>query len=61
MSVAEVISIAEAADRLSVGPKTVRRMISRGELPARRIGKRLIRIDAADLAHLGRPLAPPSA
>lgn len=56
MSGPEMISIAVAADRLSVSIKTVRRIISRGELPARRIGKRLIRVDAADLARLGRRL-----
>jgi excisionase family DNA binding protein len=52
----ELISITEAADRLSLSTKTVRRMISRGDLPARRLGTRSIRIDAADLTGLGRAL-----
>jgi len=41
---------------MSVSTKTVRRLISRGQLPARRIGSRMIRIDAADLDALGRNL-----
>jgi len=61
MSTTEMISISEAAARLSVGPKTIRRMIAEGDLPARRIGKRLIRIDAADVANLGRELTVPKA
>jgi excisionase family DNA binding protein len=52
-----LITIAEAAERLAVSTKTVRRLIARGVLPARRIGSRLIRIDAADLDRLGRGLA----
>lgn len=52
------ITIAQAADRLSVSQKTIRRMISRGDLPARRLpNSRLIRIDAAHLDTLGRDLA----
>lgn len=50
------VSIATAADILSCSTKTIRRKIASGELPARRIGTRLIRIDVADLADLGRPL-----
>jgi excisionase family DNA binding protein len=53
----ELVSITEAADRLSLSTKTVRRMISRGDLPARRLGARAIRIDASDLTGLGRALA----
>lgn len=50
------ISIARAAEILSCSTKTVRRKISSGELPARRIGARMIRIDAADLDALGREM-----
>lgn len=53
---ATYVSIQAAADILSCSTKTIRRSIATGELPARRIGTRLIRIDAADLADLGRPL-----
>lgn len=51
-----LISIDEAADRLGVSTKTVRRRISDGTLKAVRIGPRIIRIDAASLASVGRPL-----
>lgn len=50
------ISIQQAADLMSCSTKTVRRLIARGTLPARRIGTRMIRIDAADLDALGRNL-----
>lgn len=56
---AEWVSIAHAAAQLSLSTKTVRRLISSGELPARRIGSRTIRVDAAALAALGRPLSVP--
>ena len=49
-------SIDVAAERLGVSPRTVRRMISRGELPAYRVGKRLIRIDLLELDDLLRPI-----
>lgn len=52
----QLISIADAADLLAVSPKTVRRLIARGELPARKIGSHLVRIEADALAALGRPL-----
>jgi excisionase family DNA binding protein len=51
------ITLAEAADRLSVSIKTCRRMIARGDLPAKRIGSRLIRVPVAALEAVGRDLA----
>lgn len=48
------LSIQEAANVLGVAPKTVRRWISQGIIPAQRIGPRLIRIRQADLEGLGR-------
>ncbi len=50
------LSVAEAALRLGVDSKTIRRMIARGDLPARRIGPRLIRIRVADIDAVGTPL-----
>lgn len=52
-----LLSPAEAADYLGLSIKSVRRLISCGDLPARRIG-RLIRIRVEDLDTLGRPLGP---
>ena len=53
------LSIQQAAAIASVDPKTIRRRISDGSLPAHRIGPRLIRIFADDLAIFlaGRKLA----
>lgn len=47
------LTVAETAEVLSLSAKTVRRMISRGELRAFRFG-RLIRIAASDLDRVGR-------
>jgi excisionase family DNA binding protein len=38
-------SIDDAADYLEVNPRTVRRMISAGDIPGHRLGPRLIRVD----------------
>lgn len=54
--VASYVTIQGAAEILSCSTKTIRRKIASGELPARRIGARMIRVDAADLAELGRPV-----
>lgn len=53
---ASYVTIQAAADILSCSTKTVRRKIASGELPARRIGSRMIRIDIVDLAGLGRAI-----
>lgn len=52
------VSIARAAESIGVSQKTIRRAISRGEIQARRLGARMIRIDADSLAAWGRPIAP---
>jgi excisionase family DNA binding protein len=52
----KMLTLAEAADTLGVHPRTVRRMIARGDLAAVRIGPRLLRVRAADVEALGRPL-----
>ncbi|WP_407928998.1 helix-turn-helix domain-containing protein [Aestuariimicrobium ganziense] len=44
----EVETVQSAARRLGVCPKTVRRMISDGRLPAYRLGPRMLRLDPAD-------------
>lgn len=47
---APMLDVAEVAERLRVGSRTVRRLIAAGALPAHRIG-RLIRIGEEDLRH----------
>lgn len=44
-----LVSIQEAAEELQVSPRSVRRYISSGLLKAKRVGPRLIRVDAASL------------
>ncbi|HEY5224963.1 MAG TPA: helix-turn-helix domain-containing protein [Microbacteriaceae bacterium] len=49
-------TIADAAQYYSVSTRTIRRMIAAGDLEARRVGKKLVRINLAALAEAGRPL-----
>jgi excisionase family DNA binding protein len=56
----QYISLQDAADRLAVDPKTVRRYISRGLLPAVKLGGHLVRIPVAAINNLGRPVAGPA-
>jgi excisionase family DNA binding protein len=51
-----MISINEAAEQCGVDHQTIRRLISDHELPAVRVGKRVIRIDPADLEHILKPV-----
>lgn len=54
---AELLTIsAVATEVLYCSEDTVRRMIARGELPAVRIGKRLIRIRRRDIERAMRPV-----
>jgi excisionase family DNA binding protein len=43
------IGVREAVERLAVSEKTIRRGIADGTLPARRVGRKVIRIQVADL------------
>ncbi|WP_201518866.1 helix-turn-helix domain-containing protein [Gulosibacter hominis] len=47
----------EAAELLGVSVRTIERMINRGELPARKITSRIVRIPASALKNpeLGKP------
>lgn len=47
----------EAAEKLGVSVRTIERMINRGELPARKITSRIVRIPASALENpeLGKP------
>lgn len=49
-------SIPHAADYVGVSSKTIRRMISRGELTGYRVGPRIIRVDLNQLDGLLRPI-----
>lgn len=48
----------QAAAYSGLSTSTLRRLIASGELEARRIGKRAVRIRQADLDALGTPLGP---
>ena len=50
-----LLSIAEAAARLRTSPRTVRRLIARGQLRAARITDRLWRVSAEDVERLAEP------
>jgi excisionase family DNA binding protein len=52
-----LISLAEAAARLDISTRTLRRYIVAGRLTAYRIGPRLIKIDPAELDQLPVALA----
>jgi excisionase family DNA binding protein len=50
------LSVADAAYRRRCSQKTIRRLIASGDLPAYRIGARMIRIDPRDLDRLARKI-----
>ena len=52
-----LISLAEAADRIDVSTRTLRRYIAAGRLTGYRVGPRLIKIDPTELAQLPTALA----
>lgn len=49
-------TVQEAADAYRLSPDTVRRMITRGEIEARRFGPRLIRVNLGSIATAGQPV-----
>jgi excisionase family DNA binding protein len=50
------ITINAAAERLSCHPKTVRRLVSAGQLTAFRVGPRMLRLDVAEIDKVLRPV-----
>ena len=52
----KLITLAEAAERVAVSERTVRRAISRGLLPAVTVAGRSLRIDPDDLGKMLRPV-----
>ncbi|NLP85430.1 helix-turn-helix domain-containing protein [Microbacterium sp. CFH 90308] len=51
------VPIPEAAEHYSLSDDTIRRMISRGEIEARRFGPRLIRVNLESILAGAKPLA----
>jgi len=52
----KLLSIQAAAEYLGVSTRTIRRMISRGDIPAHRVSKRLLRVDLADVESILAPV-----
>lgn len=52
----ELIGLTEAAERCGVSYRTIRRYIAAGRLDAVRIGPRLLKVDAAAVEALMRPV-----
>jgi excisionase family DNA binding protein len=52
-----LVTISEAALRLSVSPRTIHRYIASGRLRAKRVGPRMLRVELADVDGLVRPVA----
>lgn len=52
----EYLTVTEVAELYGVSEKTVRNWISEGKLEARRIGPRIIRIEAGSLHLLSEPV-----
>lgn len=50
------ISLRSAADLFGCSVATVRRMVARGELTGYRVGKRLLRLDRAEVFSLAHPI-----
>lgn len=53
-----LLTPAEVARRYRISDETVLRAIRNGSLPAVRVGKKTIRIRAADAASFGKPIQP---
>jgi excisionase family DNA binding protein len=52
----ELLTVAEAADRLRVTTRFIRMLIADGTLPAMRVGKRALRLRRDDVDHVLRPI-----
>lgn len=56
MAKPEYETITEAAQRLGINPKTLRRRIADGKLPAYRLGRQVVRLRPEDVDALMRPI-----
>lgn len=52
----DLITTIAAAVLVDVSPKTIRRRVADGSLPAYRVGPRLVRVSQADVLALARPI-----
>ena len=52
----EFLAPKEAAELIGVHPLTIRRAIAAGDLPASRLGPRLIRVKRSDVLAMLRPI-----
>jgi excisionase family DNA binding protein len=52
----ELLTVAEAAERLRVTTRFIRMLIAEGRLPAMRLGRRSIRLRRDDVDDLLRPI-----
>lgn len=52
----ELIGLQEAADRCGVCYRTIRRWIANGDLDAVRVGRKLLKVDAAAVDALKQPV-----
>ena len=52
----ELLTVAEAAERLRVTTRFIRMLITEGKLPALRLGRRSIRLRRDDVDDLLRPI-----
>jgi len=52
----DFLSVGEVADELHVTDRFVRRLIADGELPAVRVGYRIVRVRRSDLEHVLHPV-----
>jgi excisionase family DNA binding protein len=57
MPVQRYESLTAAAERTGISPRTLRRRIASGELPAFQTGRRILRVRPEDVDHLLKPLA----
>lgn len=49
-------TLADASEQFKLSKDTIRRMITRGEIEAKRFGPRLIRVNLTSIESAGRPL-----
>lgn len=61
MKPTDLISLAEAAERLGLSERTVRRYIADGTITAYRLGRRSVRVDPQSLDNMFHPLTVTSA